>query len=59
MNSKQVDEWVYSINERVEKQIDCTQCGACCNQLIIHVTDERADIIAAQKKITRQEFDDL
>ena len=59
MDAGFIDDLVISINSDVEKQIDCTQCGACCNQLIIHVTDERADNIAAQKQISREKFDEL
>ncbi len=38
-----IDGLVHKINEQVEKEIDCTTCGACCKNLMIHITDEEAD----------------
>lgn len=59
LNASQVDDWVIAINQEVERQIDCTLCGACCNQLIIHITDERADMLAKQQQISRKIFDEM
>lgn len=35
----QVDEIVFRLNQEVSAKVDCTQCGACCRQLMINITD--------------------
>jgi uncharacterized protein len=33
----QVDDMVYSLNNSIAPQIDCTQCGNCCKSLMISI----------------------
>jgi hypothetical protein len=34
---RQVDDLVFELNEKFEKQIDCTSCGNCCRSLMINL----------------------
>ena len=51
------DEQVHSINKLIEPQIDCTACGKCCKSLMINVTEEEADRVAARLQLDRKNFD--
>lgn len=56
-DSKWIDSLVQELNGEVEAQIDCTLCGNCCKTLMINVTEQEADDLAAHKKLARAEFD--
>jgi Fe-S-cluster containining protein len=51
-----IDEWVQSINNEVEKKIDCTLCGACCKGLMINVTLEESQNVAKHLKMEEATF---
>ncbi len=46
-NSQMVDQMVHELNALVEPQVDCTACGACCNGLMINVTQPELESVAA------------
>lgn len=51
-NSKKVDITVHKLNDIITPQIDCTACGNCCKSLMINVTAEEADNLAAHLQTT-------
>ncbi len=55
-DSKLVDATVHRLNEQVTPQIDCTQCGACCRQLMINVTEPDAERMAGHLQLTSEQF---
>lgn len=57
-NEDDVDAEVHRLNEVIEPQIDCTSCGNCCKSLMINVTNDEADRVAARLQITREAFDE-
>ena len=52
-----IDTIVHSLNDTILPQVDCTACGNCCKTLMINVTDEEANNLAAHLQQTRVEFD--
>lgn len=58
MNSEEVDAAVYELNQSIEQQIDCTQCGNCCKTLMVNITSEEADKAAAHLQVSRKAFDE-
>lgn len=57
-NSAEVDEEVQRLNQIIEPKIDCTSCGNCCKSLMVNITAEEADRVAARLQITREVFDE-
>lgn len=55
-DSSEIDKLVFSINTDVEKQIDCTECGACCKNLMINVTQEEALSVSKHLELNEVEF---
>ncbi|RYE12475.1 MAG: YkgJ family cysteine cluster protein, partial [Sphingobacteriales bacterium] len=51
-----VDSIVHRLNETIAPQIDCTECGACCRQLMINVTDYDAQRMAGHLGCSSQVF---
>jgi uncharacterized protein len=41
-----VDAQVHLLNQQIEPQIDCTQCGRCCKNLMINVSETEAEQLA-------------
>ena len=58
MDSNELDKKVHAINDIITPQIDCTQCGACCRQLMINVTEEEKIKVAHHLHITPGDFKD-
>jgi Fe-S-cluster containining protein len=58
LNSDELDEKVRKINDYVTPLIDCTECGACCRQLMINVTEEEKIKVAHHLNISPQHFKD-
>lgn len=56
---ERIDRLVYDLNQKIEPQVDCTQCGNCCRSLMINVTDQEADHLAGHLQMTRNAFDEL
>jgi Fe-S-cluster containining protein len=42
--------------ERAAAQINCLECGACCRQIVVPLTDEEIDTMAAAKGISPEVF---
>jgi uncharacterized protein len=57
MNGEEVDAAVQQLNQQIEPQIDCTQCGNCCKSLMVNITADEADRAAAHLNMNREEFD--
>ena len=55
-DSKHIDELVFKLNSTIEKKIDCTSCGACCNGLMINVTKNEAQLAAKHLEISVEDF---
>jgi uncharacterized protein len=58
MNGKEVDAAVQQLNQLIEPQINCTQCGNCCKSLMVNITAAEADVAAAHLQMTREAFDE-
>lgn len=55
-NSEVIDELVHQLNNEIEPQIDCIQCGNCCRTLMINVEKPDAARLSAHLKISEKEF---
>lgn len=55
-DGNQIDELVFKLNSTIEKKIDCTSCGACCNGLMINVTKNEAESAAQQLEMSNEDF---
>jgi len=51
-----IDNLVFKINEIVEDKIDCTDCGACCNGLMINVTEPESERVAEHLLMSKNDF---
>ena len=51
-----MDTLVQHLNDEISPRIDCTQCGNCCRSLMIQVSPEEAERVAAVKGITAGQF---
>ena len=49
---------VFKINHQVEKEIDCTTCGACCKGLMINVTQSESDTVAEHLQMSGGDFEE-
>jgi uncharacterized protein len=58
MNAEEVDAAVQQLNQLIEPQIDCTQCGNCCKSLMVNITAAEADKAAHHLHISREQFDE-
>jgi Fe-S-cluster containining protein len=55
-DSKRLDGLVHGINDRVSAAIDCTQCGNCCNKLVINVTKTEMRSCSKYLNVSETEF---
>jgi uncharacterized protein len=53
-DGKVIDTIVHKLNDNITPQIDCTACGNCCKSLMINVTKQEADNLAAHLQTTVQ-----
>ena len=56
MDAELLDKMLHQINDIITPQIDCTACGACCNQLMINVTAKETESVAAHLNISQTQF---
>ena len=56
VDGKLVDECVEKLLPAVENEIDCTQCGACCKELMINVTKDEVFSVTKALSIEKNEF---
>lgn len=58
LDGEWVDEQVALLNDEIEPQIDCTQCGNCCKTLMINVTKEESARLANYLSISQSALED-
>jgi len=56
VDGKLVDDCVEKLLPAVENEIDCTQCGACCKELMINVTKDEVFSVTKALSIEKNEF---
>jgi Fe-S-cluster containining protein len=56
VDGKMVDECVEKLLPAVENEINCTQCGACCKELMINVTKDEVFSVTKALSIEKNEF---
>ena len=44
------------MNAKIEPEIDCTTCGACCNGLMINVTDAETHSVSSHLNMSQPAF---
>lgn len=54
----EIDKQVKRLDVAITPNIDCTICGNCCKSLMINVTEQEADKLAAHLQVTRVLFDE-
>lgn len=57
LNEEELDIAVHELNQEIEPQIDCTQCGNCCKSLMVNITGEEANRAATALSMSRDAFD--
>ena len=57
-NATWLDATVHRLEQHITPQVNCTDCGNCCNTLMINVEAQEADTLAQHLAISRQQFDD-
>jgi Fe-S-cluster containining protein len=55
-DSLNVDEIVIRLNTEIESKIDCTECGACCSNLMINITEEECSTVSKNLQLDKEEF---
>jgi len=50
-DAAELDGIAHGVNAEVSKIIDCTACGNCCQKLVINVTHEEVDMLAAHLRL--------
>ena len=55
-DSTELDTIVHGINQQVSDAIDCTECGNCCNKLVINVTHEEMVSRAERFNMSNEAF---
>jgi uncharacterized protein len=58
MDPKAVDRVVYRLHKIITAQINCLDCGNCCNSLVPRVTDEEIAKLAGIDNISVGEFEE-
>jgi Fe-S-cluster containining protein len=53
----EVDEIVHRLHEEIFSQIDCTECGNCCNSLRPSITNKEIDRLSKIDKISAKDFE--
>ncbi len=56
MDASKVDQLVQTINQKIEPNVDCTSCGACCRGLMINVTEEETKSTASYLSLSHEIF---
>ena len=55
-DSDKIDAVVFTLNELITPQIDCTSCGNCCRSLMINVDADDAERLSGHLKISGESF---
>lgn len=53
-NEQELDSIAHAINDTVSAAIDCTTCGNCCKSLVINVTKEEIEPLAAHLGLSKE-----
>ena len=53
---EKIDRLVHRQDREIREQIDCTQCGNCCNELTPRLSDAEIDRLAHIDSISKEEF---
>jgi uncharacterized protein len=53
---EQLDEWVMALNAEISPQISCTECGNCCQSLMVNITQPECERTSAFMNISTDEF---
>jgi Fe-S-cluster containining protein len=56
LDSKKVDKIVHQLHAKIISEIDCTQCGNCCNSLTLLLTEEEIKYLSDLENIDLNEF---
>ena len=57
-DSKEVDEIVHRLHNRITNEIDCTECGNCCNSLRPGVTNREIERLAGIDGMKPRDFEE-
>ena len=52
----EIDKIAIVIHAQVDKEIDCTTCGACCKNLMINVMPDEASNVSKHLNISNEDF---
>lgn len=55
---EEVDKVVHQLHNRITNQIDCTECGNCCNSLRPGVTNQEIERLAGMDGMKPRDFED-
>lgn len=58
LNSDEIDNTVFELEQIIAPKIDCTKCGNCCKSLMINVEEFEANYVADFLNISRKDFDE-
>lgn len=47
---------VFKLNSKIESEVDCTSCGACCNGLMINVTEQETLRVSESLNMSQATF---
>jgi uncharacterized protein len=53
---QQLDEWVMALNEQIAPQISCTDCGNCCQSLMVNITQPECERTSAFMNMSVGDF---
>lgn len=56
LDDKEVDRIVHRLHREVTRQIDCLECGNCCNSLVPRVKEEEISFLAGLDNVPVEEF---
>ncbi len=57
LNENEVDNEVYTLNDLIAPQINCTDCGNCCKSLMVNINNEEANNLSNHLGMSRETFD--
>ncbi len=57
-HSEKVDAVVHQLHKDISRQIDCTECGNCCNSLRPSVSKENIQALAKLESLSEKDFKD-
>lgn len=58
LDSDLIDQQVYELYAKIEPEIACTECGACCRSLMINVSNEESKVAAKLLNIEEAVFNE-